>query len=328
MQLAYLPDFRTERETPVGLPPILQRKPDTRARALPETPVRGYLVQWLSDWVREYGIDGFRCDTVKHVEPASWLALKQAASAALREWKGRHPQQKIDDAPFWMTGEVWGHGPQRSSWHEAGFDSMINFDFQSSAAAPWDKLDKLWLAYANGLRSGPRFDILSYISSHDTALFPRDNLQHGISALLLTPGGVQLFYGDESARPNGPSPDGDPQQATRSDMNWDSIDTALLQHTQTLLQFRLRHPALARGEHYRVSDHPYAFGRQLENGDQVLVVPAAQGDISLPAGRFAEGQRLYDAYGKQTVNVEQGRIKLQARGMVLLEVPPAAGNAP
>ena len=35
--------------------------------ALPDTTVRGYLVHWLADWVREFGVDGFRADTVKHV---------------------------------------------------------------------------------------------------------------------------------------------------------------------------------------------------------------------------------------------------------------------
>jgi alpha-amylase len=82
-QLAFLPDFRTERANPVDLPPFLKKKADTRATTLPGTPVRGYLVKWLTDWVREYGIDGFRCDTVKHVEPESWRALKQAGIAAL-----------------------------------------------------------------------------------------------------------------------------------------------------------------------------------------------------------------------------------------------------
>ncbi|WP_338844551.1 alpha-amylase family glycosyl hydrolase [Massilia sp. W12] len=322
MQLAYLPDFRTERDKAVSLPPILKKKADTRARDLPNTSVRGYLVQWLADWVREYGIDGFRCDTVKHVEAASWLALKQAASKALAEWKANNPAKKIDDAPFWMTGEAWGHGPQRSHWHEAGFDSMINFDFQSAASADWLTLDKTWLAYANALQAQDKpFDILSYISSHDTALFARDKLRHGVSALLLTPGGVQLFYGDESARPNGAAPEGDPQQATRSPMNWDSMDKTLLQHAQKLTQFRARHVAIARGEHMRLSEQPYAFMRvDAKRGDMVLVAPQAQGDILLPAGRFAEGQALRDAYSGQLTRVKQGKIALQAQGSVLLEI--------
>lgn len=324
-QLAYLPDFRTERAVPVGLPPILQRKPDTGARYRPDTSVRGYLVGWLSDWVREFGVDGFRCDTVKHVEPASWLALRAAATRALAEWKGTHPEQKIDDAPFWMTGEVWGHGPERSAWHEAGFDSMINFDFQARAGAGWDTLDAVYLHYAGLLgqeqRQGPPYDILSYISSHDTSLYPRAQLRHGLSALLLAPGGVQLFYGDESGRPPGAAPDGDPQQATRSDMNWDRLDGDLLAHARKLGQFRARHVALARGAHSRTGEQPYAFARiDAARGDRVLVAPDAQGEVILSVrGVFADGATVRDAYSGRLAQVRAGRLALRADGTLLLE---------
>ena len=33
--------------------------------------VSNYLAGWSSEWVREHGVDGFRCDTAKHVEFAS-----------------------------------------------------------------------------------------------------------------------------------------------------------------------------------------------------------------------------------------------------------------
>lgn len=321
MQLAYLPDFRTERPNPVDLPLVLRNKPDTNARFLPDTPVRGYLVKWLSDWVREFGVDGFRCDTVKHVEPESWLALKREASSALSEWKSKNPQKKIDDAPFWMTGEVWGHGFERSHWHDAGFDSMINFAFQPQASADWAALDQLYMDYAGKLAEKPAFDALSYISSHDTALHPRDALQHGLSALLLAPGGVQLFYGDESGRLPGAAPEGDPQQATRSDMNWANLDQALLAHAQKLGQFRAAHVSIARGRHVRLAQQPYVFARIDElHQDRVLVAPEINGDVTVPvAGVFVDGQRLRDANTGNTAVVRQGSVKMHAAGMLLLE---------
>jgi hypothetical protein len=49
-----------------------------------------------------------RCDTAKNVELAAWKALKDAALPALAAWKTANPTKKIDDAPFWMTGEVFG----------------------------------------------------------------------------------------------------------------------------------------------------------------------------------------------------------------------------
>ena len=37
-------------------------------------------------------------------------------------------------APFWMTGEAWGHGVMQSDYYRHGFDAMINFDYQDQAA--------------------------------------------------------------------------------------------------------------------------------------------------------------------------------------------------
>ncbi len=108
MQLAYLPDFRTESPDFVKLPKFLKEKADTRAVDLPNTTVRGYLIKWLTDWVREHGIDGFRCDTVKHVEAEAWAQLKAEAVKALAEFKVKNPARKVDDAHFWMVGEYWG----------------------------------------------------------------------------------------------------------------------------------------------------------------------------------------------------------------------------
>ena len=325
-QLAYLPDFKTESPKAVGLPPLLQHKPDTAAKPLPNATVRDYLVAWLTQWVRDYGIDGFRCDTVKHVEPASWAALEAAGVAALKAWKAEHAANKIDDAPFWLTGEFWGHGIERDALFDAGFDNMINFDFQERAGAarkPED-LDRVFGEYAKALAAPARYNVLSYISSHDTQLFDRKRIVDGADALMLAPGGVQIFYGDETARPPGPFFSGDPQQATRSDMNWDSVDQAVLAHWRKLGSFRARHVALARGRHTRLSDAPYTFSRVAAD-DRVVVALGAKGKVELAvAGVFADGAKVHDAYGDTTATVHGGRVEIDAdpAGVVLLESVP------
>jgi alpha-amylase len=323
-QLAYLPDFRTESKAPVKLPYFLkERKKDTAAVDLPNTPVRGYLVKWLSDWVREYGIDGFRCDTAKHVELPAWLELKQAGNAALADWKSKNPGNKIDNAPFWMVGEVFPHGVDRDAYFDNGFDSLINFDFQDQKLDNPAALDRLYANFAehlaHGRSNGKVFDVLSYISSHDTKLFPRDQLIDAGSALLLAPGGVQIFYGDESGRLPGPSTSGDPQQATRSDMNWNSPDVAVLAHWQKLGQFRLHHVALARGEHHKLAETPYVFSRFYSN-DKVVVSPKVTGTVTIPvASVFSDGEIVRDAYSGTSVKVVGGKVSLDAKGAVLLE---------
>jgi len=112
MQLAYLPDFRTESVAAVKLPKFLKEKPGTRAVDRPETTVRNYLIGWLTDWVREFGIDGFRCDTVKHVEPAAWIALKQEGVKALAEWKAKHPTKEDRRCRLLDGGRILGRGPR------------------------------------------------------------------------------------------------------------------------------------------------------------------------------------------------------------------------
>ena len=318
MLLTYLPDFRTESTEAVTLPKFIKAKADTKAVDSPNTTVRGYLVKWLTDWVREYGIDGFRCDTVKHVEPEAWLELKKQGVAALADWKAKNPTKKIDDAPFWMTGEFWGQGPERGKLHDFGFDSMINFEFQGrNFAAP----DELFASYAK-LQAGHPAQMLNYISSHDTKLYARDKLIEAGNALLLAPGGAQIYYGDETARAPGPVPSSDPQQATRSDMNWNSIDAKVLAHWQRLGTFRARHVAIAHGEHERLAATPYAFARiDRASGDRVVVGLDVPAGAALPVGSvFADGDVLNDAYSGRRVIVKAGAVPIESgAAAVLLE---------
>ncbi len=99
-----------------------------------------------------------------------------------------------------MTGEAWGHGVMQSDYYRHGFDAMINFDYQEQAAKAVDclaNMDPTWQQMADKLQD---FNVLSYLSSHDTRLF-REGGDNAAELLLLAPGAVQLFYGDESARP-------------------------------------------------------------------------------------------------------------------------------
>ncbi|PTA97162.1 alpha-amylase [Kluyvera sp. Nf5] len=273
MSLAFLPDLKTESTTPSGLPNFYRHKTDTAAREIPGYTPRDYLTHWLSQWVRDYGIDGFRVDTAKHVELAAWQQLKTQATDALAEWKKANPQKKLDDAPFWMTGESWGHGVMRSDYYNHGFDAMINFDYQEQAAGAVKclaNMDLVWQQMAEKLQG---FNALSYLSSHDTRLF-RDGGQEAAELLMLAPGAVQIFYGDETSRPFGPT-GSDPLQGTRSDMNWQDINgkaAPTLQHWQTLGQFRARHPALGAGKQTTLSlPQGYGFVRE-HNGDKVMVI--------------------------------------------------------
>ncbi len=101
----------------------------------------------------------------------AWQQLKTQATAALAEWKKANPDKALDAAPFWMTGEAWGHGVMQSDYYRHGFDAMINFDYQDQAAKAatcMANIDLTWQQMADKLQS---FNVLSYLSSHDTRLF-------------------------------------------------------------------------------------------------------------------------------------------------------------
>lgn len=326
--------FRTESEHHVTLPAFLAGKADSGAVHEDATTVRGYLIGWLSAWVRTYGIDGFRCDSGKHVDLRTWRELKQACVTALADWKARHPAKRIDQAPFWMTGEVFGNGIARNDYHDSGFDSLINFSFQHEIATIFGdtdtgedyprslalhRLDRLYARYATTLAAGHQ--VLSYLSSHDTVLCDQARTPYAAAALMLAPGGVQIFYGDESGRQHGPDTPVDPAQAARSDMNWTTLDPARLAHWRRLGQFRSRHPAIATGVHTRLCVDPYVFSRTLpDGGDAVLVVLGHIGALDLLVESvFEEGTCLRDAYGRRHYTVCGGRVQADIDSILLLE---------
>ena len=294
--LAFLPDFLTDRSATVSLPPFLANKTDTAAVPIANATVQDYLIAWHTRWVRDFGIDGFRADTAKHVDLATWRALKDAAVEALAEWKAANPDDKLDDLPFWMVGEAFpplNFPPRNAYFTTGGFDAMINFDFENNESAPgrvtnFNSLETFYGQLATAVSSPTRQE-LTYASSHDTSLFfdvtDGDLARQAqlAPALLMLPGAVQIYYGDESARPPGPDVS-DADQKSRSDMNWSEIDSGarddLLNHWRRIGQFRRKHRAVGAGMHTKLTtdnDEGYAFARQYDDGtidDDVVVVLA------------------------------------------------------
>ncbi|WP_295895521.1 alpha-amylase [uncultured Vibrio sp.] len=277
MTLAGLPDFRTESTDPVTPPTWLLENPGTRVVHRDNYTVSDYLLEWQTDWVKRFGIDGFRVDTVKHVESEVWKQLKEKASTSLELWR---EENNRSGEPFWMMGEVWGHSAYRTPYFDDGFDALINFDMQKKldrGAVCFSQMADTYEDYATKMQQADDFLPVSYMSSHDTELFfsrfkSFDIQRNAANALLLSPGAIQVYYGDEVARNIGPYAD-DFHQGTRSDMVWslDEDRKALLSHWQTLGQFRQRHPAIGAGIHTELKqDNAYVFSRQLEN-DKVVV---------------------------------------------------------
>jgi alpha-amylase len=140
--------------------------------------------------------------------------------------------------------------------------------------------------------------------------------------LLLAPGGVQIYYGDEVAREPGIAPRTDPQQATRSDMPWEAgaVNEAVLAHWRALGAFRRRHVAVAHGVHAQLSEAPYVFSRvDEERGDRVVVGIDVPAGGAVPVGTvFAEGQALKDGYNGASYVVYGGKVVVEKASRAVL----------
>lgn len=280
-----LPDFKTESKNFVKLPQFFKNKKDTNAKDLPNATIVDYLVSWHTYYVRNFGVDGFRADTVKHVDPDAWEKLSKEAHKALKEWKANNPTKKLDDLPFFMVGEYYDHGVSRDLWYDKGFDSLINFDYQkysTTYAQCMSAAEQTFDKYSQVVQE-KGFNFLSYISSHDTKLFFADYedfdfQKRAANSFLMLPGQIQVYYGDESGR-RLMKDGGVLDQSVRSDMNWADLDKPenkdLIEHWSKLSNFRLNHPAIAAGIHKKISNKPYAFMRTHGN-DKVVIVAAGR----------------------------------------------------
>lgn len=333
-----LPDFRTESTASVGIPELLKTKwskegtlSDKQSKYGSSNTVTGYISTWLAEWVREYGVDGFRCDTAKHVELSSWKKLKDACVDALREWKQKNPDKKLDDLDFWMTGECWDHNVGKDGYYtEGGFDSMINFDCTGGGILNSGSVGGKYNDYAGAINNDDTFNVLTYMSSHDTTLARGDNF-YLCSAFLMLPGGVQIFYGDETAREKVQGVEDDSYKAghcLRSDMNWDSYDPELLAHWQKVGTFRNNHIAVGAGANTTLTaSEGVAFGRTYDkNGisDKVVGVigAGANSDVTIDVSDiWPDDTALMNYYDEETYDVTDGKVTVNSgeHGTILLE---------
>lgn len=294
-----------------------------------------YIVKWLTDYVKELGVDGFRVDTVKHASEWVWSVLYNEAQYSFDLWKQNYPDKVLDQNPFYMVGEVYGYGissgreysfgDEAVDYFDHGFKSMINFEIKYDAAQKtYEEIFSKYDGLLHSKLSGK--SVLNYLSSHDDGSpFDRErtNGQKAANVLLLTPGAAQIYYGDETNRPlvvEGANGDAN----LRSFMNWEAIETNEavrdnLTHWQKLGQFRANHPAVGAGRHQLISESPYSFSRILEDDQVVIALELEPGNKKIATGTvFKDGTTLTDAYSKQTAVVSNGSVSINSPYNVVL----------
>lgn len=214
-----------------GLPDFATENADVRAK----------LVEWQTSWMKDYGVDYFRVDTVKHVDSTTWAALKNSTTEV--------------NPSFKMIGEYFGAGyaSNGSSLGTGQMDADLDFDFNDQATSfvsgNISSVEKFLSARNSALNN--TYMTGQFLSSHDEDGF-KAALMNGkkytedeatsaalvAATLQLTAKGIPVIYYGEEVGLSGLN--NYPYQTNRYDMDFSKAtkDNVTYQHYKNLLSIR------------------------------------------------------------------------------------------
>jgi glycosidase len=242
-------------------------------------------------WIKEADVDGYRIDTVKHVENAAAASFCNA----IKEYA-----ESIGKKNFFLFGEIVSDddtlrryvGPRTQDGDklealDAALDFPLYFVLEEvikGFANPQvlrERYDRLKRLYANSDQSEY---YVTFLDNHDQMARPYRRFLHGadplqavlgIGYLLTTPGIPAIYYGTEQGFDGGASPGPYNDTVVRENMfggNWGAFGTTGMHFFDTehplyvmigrIARLRAREPALRYGRFYfrEVSDNGANFG--------------------------------------------------------------------
>lgn len=233
------------------------------ATELPE--VRAELIDLYTRWVELADLDGFRIDTVKHVEYEFWQEFATKVRERLAA-QGKHR--------FLMFGEAFdGNDKLLGSFTQPGMlDSVFYFSqhyqvfrdvfqmaYDENQQKGTDQIQKLWadrrVNYSNepqpgGIGVAPSKALVNFMDNHDVArfLFFANNdvsaLRNALVFLMTEEGIPCVYYGTEQDFNGGNDP-------ANREVLWNTgFDTTgeTFRHLSKLARIRAKYPALRRGD--------------------------------------------------------------------------------
>ncbi|MEU0095823.1 pullulanase-type alpha-1,6-glucosidase [Kribbella sp. NPDC006257] len=314
--------------------------------------VRDGMIDVYKTWA-ELGIDGFRIDTVKHVNIEFWQKFSPQILAAAKASGAKN---------FFMFGEVFDADPKLMSTYttKGALQATLDFGFQQNAVAyaKGDPSTRVRDLFANDDyytdADSNAYQLPTFLGNHDMGrvgtfikqsgangqeLLARDELAH--SLMYLTRGQPVIYYGDEQGF-TGPGGDKDARQdmfATKTaDYTDDEVvdgtgtttigskdhfttNTPLYKHIAGLAKLRAQYPTLADGTQvHRYSSNTnglYAFSRFGADRTEYLVV-ANNGTTAKSATvpTYMKDSRFKPILGSA------GQLKTDPEGRVLVTQAP------
>jgi alpha-amylase len=279
-----VPAQRMLGDFPGGLKDVATELPDVRA----------YMIDAFASWVEQFDLDGFRIDTVKHIEHEFWQAFTKGVRSRIGA-EGKHD--------FLMFGEAFdGDDALLGSYTVPGeLDSVFYFsqhyqvfhDVFAEAHDPTsqrgtDQIANLWASRTTNYGSAPQDDgigipptkaLVNFLDNHDVGRFLFDAagdkaaLQNALTLLMTEDGIPCLYYGTEQEFSGGNDP------ANREVLWTAGFDesNATWQHFSALAKIRKAYVALRRGDLAVVYSTPHIAQ---ENDAGILAYERTGGDAA------------------------------------------------
>ena len=315
--LSDLPDFKTE-----------------------DPAVSAQLVKWQTQWVKDFGIDYFRVDTVKHVENDTWAELKNALTEV--------------DSDFKMIGEYAGGG-YASNGNTLGtgeMDSDLDFDFNDQAAnfvkGNISSVENFLASRNSALNN--TYMTGQFLGSHDEDGFKQKLLAGGMkedaataasmvaASLQITAKGQPVVYYGEEIGLTGLN--NYPYQTNRYDFDWSMVnnDNKTYQHYKKMLSIRNAYTdVFARGDRKTIvasDEKGYDIVSRSYQGTKLYVglnIKGAAQTVEVPVSE-SNGTILKDLYSGTSYTVNNGKVEVTIPaaadgGTVVLKKNSSGGNS-
>ncbi len=301
------------------------------ATELPE--VRATLVDAFATWVEKVDFDGYRIDTVKHIENDFWPVFAGATRARLaNRGKSRFFMfGEALDGNDQLLGSYTGPGALDSvfyfSQHYAVFRDVFEDAHDRARARGTDAIAALWQqktthygtqAQPGGIGVAPYKALVNFIDNHDVErfLFGSEGdvgaLRNALTLLFTEEGIPCLYYGTEQDFAGGNDP------ANREPL-WPTgfaTDGATFQHIAALSHIRHAYPALRLGDTSVVWSTPHVAQ---EEDAGIFAFERAAGDAG--SGAYALIVMNTNDFKTSETRGDGGVMRVQASpGTLLVDV--------
>jgi alpha-amylase len=289
--------------------------------------VQDYLLAAQLGLAKRAGLDGFRLDTVKHVEHEFWQRHRLETRAQLGN-------------DFFLLAEVWGGSATVLDDYFADDEMNAGFDFTFKGSCESYVQGKgRTIAFASYLEKRDKVRaghyLAHYLSSHDEPMalanLGGDKQAFKLCvALQMTSLGIPtIYYGEEVARPGSTWP------LNRSDMPWGkravlpgkgiARDEDMRAYYQRLIQARRENVALSSGVFRRLSwdGDLLVFERSDATSGNAVVVAVNRGKTEVTS--VVDAPQAWGTSGEAADAITGVKLSVNA-GRIAVNVPPRAAR--